>query len=140
MKTWKIKITANSERDAQELTKLLNETFEISAKFHEPLHHLYANTKGPPMAKIECEEVRTTKGKRIGVTMMNILTYILLICFMTSAIFVGFKLHEVIMNSMEGLKTPMLVEYVLWGGYIFTIFTLQQVAYPLYKKYIYLYK
>jgi hypothetical protein len=55
MKKWNITIEAENEQDASQLVKLMLKTFEVAAKFNEPLHHIYADTKKKNGAKIICE-------------------------------------------------------------------------------------
>jgi len=55
MKKWNITITAESEEQAIKLASLLKETFEISAKFDQPLHHIYADMNGDLGNSLICE-------------------------------------------------------------------------------------
>ena len=55
MKKWTITLEAANEKEAVELIKVLKSTFEVAAKFNEPLHHVYADRKRENQSKLICE-------------------------------------------------------------------------------------
>ena len=58
MKKWNITLTAENEEQALILVNLLKKTFELSAKFGEPLHHIYADMNGGIGNNLICENVK----------------------------------------------------------------------------------
>ena len=58
MKQWDITLTAETEKEALDLIKLVKESFELAVNVKEPLHHVYGDLK-KSKNKVVCEENRT---------------------------------------------------------------------------------
>lgn len=81
--------------------------------------------------------------KNVFRILMNTFTYVALVCFNISVMIVAYVvMKETLARFLlfKEQKHPELIDWILWGGFIFVIFVTQQITYPLYKKHIHLKK
>ena len=71
---------------------------------------------------------------------INTLTYIGAISFIMSSMLVGClgvkMVIELLPTYFPDMKTPELLEWILWGGLLFVIFSVQQFTYRFWKNYL----
>ena len=71
---------------------------------------------------------------------VNTLTYIGANAFIMSVMLVGTlgvkMVIELLPTYLTEMKTPNLFEWILWGGLLFVIFSIQQFTYGFWKNYL----
>jgi len=76
-------------------------------------------------------------------SIMNLVTYVMLICFNTSVLLVMWllkcELYDRIIEMKE-IPSPIFINVILIGGFVFVVFVGLELTYSWYKKNIYLNK
>ena len=73
---------------------------------------------------------------------INFFTYLLTICFVLTIQLIAYLGCKVILTQLPiyfpTMKGVNFITVVVWGGTLFTMIILTRVAYPLYKKHIFI--
>jgi hypothetical protein len=81
--------------------------------------------------------------KEVIRVLVNTFSYIGLLCFIITMILAAFVLQDILYEHLiqrTEYKHPEYVRYITIGGFIFFLFIVQAIGYPLYKKYIHIKK